>query len=133
MTATVPVGNYRTKLEAEFAATILAGADIPYVIQSMEGLLHGPLGPGATILVRAEQAADARELLASLKAEPSRRTRAVRLAQCENRDESGALQRRLEEAGIPFFVRTDAPGEEIYVPREHATRARKLLRTGDAA
>ena len=63
MTETVPVANYRTKLEAEFAAGALAAASIPYVIQSMEAILHGPLGPGATILVRAEHAARARELL----------------------------------------------------------------------
>lgn len=132
MTETVPVGNYRTKLEAEFAATILAGADIPYVIQSMEGLLSGPLGPGATILVRAEQAAEARELLESLKTEPMGRGRAVRLTRCAGQTDADALQTRLEAAGIPFFVRTDAP-LEIYVSREHAARARKLLRTGDAA
>lgn len=63
MIGTVPVANYRTKLEAELAAGALVAASIPYVIQSMEGIVPGPLGPGATIMVRAEHAARARDLL----------------------------------------------------------------------
>ena len=43
--------NFRTHLEAELAGKILDDEGIPYLIQSQEGLLHGPLSPGATIFV----------------------------------------------------------------------------------
>lgn len=57
------VANFRTKVEAEAAATILKNEGIPYLIQSQEGMLHGPLVPGATIYVAAAHAEIARELL----------------------------------------------------------------------
>lgn len=57
------VANFRTKVEAEAAATILKNEGIPYLIQSQEGMLHGPLVPGATIYVAAADAETARELL----------------------------------------------------------------------
>lgn len=63
MTDTVRVANYHTRLEAELAARSLDGAGIPYVIESAEGMLHGPFGPGASILVRSDQAASARDVL----------------------------------------------------------------------
>ena len=59
----VPIANFRTKIEAEMAGTLLDNAGIPYVIQSTEGILHGPINPGATILVSGEAEADARVVL----------------------------------------------------------------------
>lgn len=59
----VEVANFRTKVEAEAAAVLLKNAGIPYLIQSQEGMLHGPLYPGATIYVPPEAAADARDVL----------------------------------------------------------------------
>ena len=59
----VEVANYRTKLEAEMAAVFLDAEGIPYVIQSMEGILHGPISPGATLLVSPQAADRAREVL----------------------------------------------------------------------
>ena len=56
----VPIANYRTKLEAKMAAGLLDKAGIPCLIQSTEGILHGPLSPGATILVGKTVASHAR-------------------------------------------------------------------------
>jgi len=64
MTETVQVANFRTRLDAELAARALDALDIRYVINSAEGAGSGPLGPGATILVRPADAALAREALA---------------------------------------------------------------------
>ncbi len=57
------LANFRTRLEAEAAANLLKNAGIPYLIQSAEGMLHGPLLPGATIYVAPELADEAREVL----------------------------------------------------------------------
>jgi hypothetical protein len=51
MGGTVAIANFRTKVEAEIAGGILEAAGIPCVIQSTEGILHGPINPGASILV----------------------------------------------------------------------------------
>lgn len=59
----VAVANYKTKVEAEAAAVLLKNAGIPYLIQSQEGMLHGPLFPGATLHVVPELAAEARDVL----------------------------------------------------------------------
>ncbi len=59
----VKLANYRTKTEAEAAAGLLKGAGIPYLIQSAEGMLHGPLYPGATIYVAPEALDHARDVL----------------------------------------------------------------------
>lgn len=59
----VTVANFRTRLDAEMASQLLAGHGIPFVIQSAEGMLHGPLSPGASILVRPDQADAARAIL----------------------------------------------------------------------
>ena len=59
----VAIANFRTKLEAEMAAGLLDNAGIPYLIQSTEGILHGPLSPGATILVGETVASHARVVL----------------------------------------------------------------------
>lgn len=59
----IKIANYRTKIEAEAAAVLLQNEGIPYLIQSQEGMLHGPLTPGATIYVAPEAAEHAREVL----------------------------------------------------------------------
>ncbi|MBI4499663.1 MAG: hypothetical protein HY700_00740 [Gemmatimonadetes bacterium] len=46
------IGNFRTMVEAEIAAGLLREADIPYLIQSAEGVGVVPMPGGATILVR---------------------------------------------------------------------------------
>ncbi|UCC73933.1 MAG: DUF2007 domain-containing protein [Gemmatimonadota bacterium] len=65
----VKVANFRTKTEAEAAAGLLKNAGIPYLIQSAEGMLHGPLNPGATIYVAPEAADRAREVLGIIDAD----------------------------------------------------------------
>ncbi len=59
----VAIANFRTKLEAEIAAGLLDNAGIPCLIQSTEGILHGPISPGATILVGETVASRARAVL----------------------------------------------------------------------
>jgi hypothetical protein len=59
----VAIANFMTKTEAETAAGLLKNEGIPYLIQSQEGILHGPIGPGATIYVAPEMAAQAHEVL----------------------------------------------------------------------
>lgn len=59
----VAIANFRTKLEAEMAAGLLDNAGIPCLIQSAEGILHGPLSPGATILVGETVVSHARVVL----------------------------------------------------------------------
>jgi len=59
----VAVANFKTKVEAEAAAGLLKNAGIPCLIQSQEGMLHGPLFPGATIHVAPELAEEARDVL----------------------------------------------------------------------
>ena len=59
----VAIANFRTKLEAEIAAGLLDNAGIPSLIQSTEGILHGPMSPGATILVGETVASHARVVL----------------------------------------------------------------------
>ena len=63
MTDPVSVKNYQNKAYAEIAAGLLRNADIPYVIQSAEGMMHGPIFGGATILVAKENLERAKEIL----------------------------------------------------------------------
>lgn len=70
MDSPVPIANYRTKAEAEMAGGLLDGAGIPYLIQSTEGILHGPINPGATILVSRSLVAHACAVLGLPPAEP---------------------------------------------------------------
>lgn len=60
---TVAVANFRTRLDAEMASQFLRRQEVPFLIQSAEGMLHGPIAPGASILVRADQADEARRIL----------------------------------------------------------------------
>jgi hypothetical protein len=59
----VAIANYKTKAEAEAAAGLLKYRGIPYLIQSQEGMLHGPLFPGATIYVTSGLVRQARDIL----------------------------------------------------------------------
>ena len=59
----ISIANFRTKLDAEIAGGLLDNAGVPYIIQSQEGMLHGPIMPGATILVSAEDEDQARQIL----------------------------------------------------------------------
>ncbi len=54
MSETIEVANFRTKVDAEIAGGLLDNADIPFVLQSQEGMLHGPINPGATLFVSKE-------------------------------------------------------------------------------
>lgn len=63
MDTPVRIANFRTKLEAETIAGFLEGAGIPYLIQSGEGMLYGPLPSGATLYVAEESADRARAIL----------------------------------------------------------------------
>jgi hypothetical protein len=47
-----PIGNYRTVLEAEMAAGLLRDAEIPYLIQSAQGIGLVPAPGWATIMIR---------------------------------------------------------------------------------
>jgi hypothetical protein len=58
----VKIANFATKVEAEAAAGLLENEGIPYIIQSQEGMLTGPLFPGATIHVAPDDAERAREI-----------------------------------------------------------------------
>lgn len=64
MARTVAIANFRTKQLAEIAGGLLTNAELPFVIQSQEGMLHGPINPGATIYVSEERAEEAKALLA---------------------------------------------------------------------
>jgi hypothetical protein len=59
----VEIANFKTRTEAEAAAGLLENEGIPYLIQSQEGMMHGPLFPGASIVVAPEVAEQAREIL----------------------------------------------------------------------
>ena len=63
MSDLVAIGNFHTKAEAEMAGGVLEAVGIPYVIQSTEGILHGPISPGATLLVGEAAAPHARAAL----------------------------------------------------------------------
>jgi hypothetical protein len=59
----VVVANFRTRLEAESAGGLLTHAGIPFVLQSGEGIGVGPLPQGASLIVRSDQAEEARDVL----------------------------------------------------------------------
>ncbi len=63
MSDLVAIANFQTKAEAEMAGGLLEAAGIPFVIQSTEGILHGPINPGATVLVGEAAAPHARAAL----------------------------------------------------------------------
>ncbi len=59
----VKIANFKTKAEAETAAALLENEGIPSLIQSQEGMMHGPFYPGATLYVTPSAAERAREVL----------------------------------------------------------------------
>jgi hypothetical protein len=59
----VTVANFQARWEAESAAGLLLGDDIPYLIQSREGAGLGPGPGGSSLLVRPEDAERARQIL----------------------------------------------------------------------
>ena len=116
-------------MEAEVAAGLLHAGEIPYVIQSAEGMLHGPLGPGATIFVREEDVGEAQELLDGTDPGPEERARAVLVASTATPEDADGTIKRLDGAGIPFLTRS-AGGRHslhVFVRSEHAERARRVL------
>jgi hypothetical protein len=133
MTDVVPIANFRTRLEAELAARLLEGAAVPYVINSQEGMAHGPLGDGATILVRADDVDVARELLSGQRTPAP--PRVVRVATCSDQAEADRLRATLRAAGIPALSAADpdeprSERQSVFVPAAHATRARRAIETG---
>jgi hypothetical protein len=125
VTDTVAVANYRTRLEADLAARFLDAAGIPYVINSSEGMLYGPLGVGATILVRAADAQVARETLL-LESEPGSPRGAVLVARLPESDAPAAVE-TLRAGGVAPLLRAEAGQVEIWVRRDQADRATRLL------
>ncbi len=129
MSDTVPIANFRTRMEAEVAAGLLRVGGIPYVIQSAEGMLHGPLGPGATIFVREKDIEEARELLDGSDPGPEERVRAVLVASTATPEDADGTIKCLDGAGIPYLTRS-AGGRSslhVFVRSEHADRARRVL------
>jgi hypothetical protein len=129
MTNPVVVASYRTHLEAEVAARILEAADIPCVINSAEGMLYGPLGVGATILVRPDDAEAAREVLLGSGGSPEGCAAAL-IAVLPESPDSGVRVDRVREQGVPVLVRAESGRLAVWVRREHADRAARLLGVG---
>jgi hypothetical protein len=133
VTDIIPIANFRTRLEAELAARLLEGAAVPYIINSPEGMLHGPLGDGATILVRTEDVEMARDALAHER--PSRRGRVARVATSPTAEAAARVREVLHRAGIPALslpdpARSDgAEAHGLFVPRAHLARARRVIQT----
>jgi hypothetical protein len=132
VTDVIPIANFRTRLEAELAARLLDGAAVPYVINSPEGMLHGPLGNGATILVRSEDVEFAREVLSTT--EPVEPPLVVRIATCPSPEAATRVRDALQAVGIPALSTTIPadPGTErdaVFVSAAHVARARRVIRT----
>jgi hypothetical protein len=125
MSNPVVVASYRTHLEAEVAARILEVAGIPCVINSAEGMLYGPMGVGATILVRPEDADAAREVL--LGRGSAEGCAAALIAVLPESRDSGVRVDRVREQGVPVLVRAESGRLSVWVRREHADRAARLL------
>ena len=135
MTDTVIVASFRTRAEAELAALALDGAGIPYLIQSAEGMLHGPLGPGADIRVPRGAEEEARDLLADVADEPASGAdqpprRLVALGTWKEADLDGVLA-RLDDADVPYVIEHphgDTAHCTVFVRREHQLPAGRALR-----
>jgi hypothetical protein len=131
VTDIIPIANFRTRLEAELAARLLDGVAVPYLINSPEGMAHGPMVDGATILVRAEDVELAREVLSAPDA--AGRARVVRIATCPSADASVRVREALQAAGIPSLSTAvdGGTGERhaVFVPVAHAARARRVIQT----
>ncbi|MEX0690612.1 MAG: hypothetical protein WD934_10670 [Gemmatimonadales bacterium] len=134
MTDTVVVATFRTRAEAELAALSLQGAEIPYLIQSAEGMMHGPLGPGAQIRVLSAAAPAARELLGELAADaPEAATRRLVALGTWREADLDPIVARLDGVDIPYVIEHagDATGPcTVFVRREHQLPAGRALRHG---
>jgi hypothetical protein len=132
VTDIIPIANFRTRVEAELAGRLLDGAAVPYVINSAEGMFVGPIGPGATLLVRADDVDLARDALAGGR--PATAPRVARVATCPSAEATSRVRAALDAAGIPALSTTlPAPaGAErhgIFVPAPYAARARRTIQT----
>lgn len=133
MTDVIPIANFRTRLEAEMAGQLLDGAAVPYVINSPEGMAHGPLGNGATIMVRAEDVELAREVLSP--PETGGPPRVVRIATCPTTEAAKRVRQALQAAGIvslSTLTPDDSEGEGrhgVFVSMAYAARARRVIQT----
>lgn len=130
MTDVIPIANFRTRLEAEMAAQLLEGAAVPYVINSPEGMAHGPLGDGATLMVRSEDVELAREVLST--AEAGGPPRVVRIATCPTAEASVRVREALQVAGINALstvVEDDGERHAVFVSVAYAARARRVIQT----
>lgn len=132
MTDIIPIANFRTRLEAELAGRLLEGAAVPYVINSPEGMFVGPIGPGATLLVRADDVDLARDALAGER--PATAPQVARVATCPDVEAASRVRAALHAAGIPALsTAIQAPGgaerHAIFVPAPHAARARRAIQT----
>jgi hypothetical protein len=133
VTDIIPIANYRTRLEAELAGRLLEGAAVPYVINSAEGMFHGPLADGATILVRADDVELARDVLEDRAADTA--PRVVRIATCPTSEAADRVREALAAAGIPALSSGVASGEApseahlVWVPAAQAARARRAIGT----
>ena len=61
--ALVTAATFRTRAEAEIAAALLGGENIPHIIQSAEGMAHGPMVDGTRLLVREDHLPEALRVL----------------------------------------------------------------------
>lgn len=135
MPDTVTVASFRTRAEAELAALALEGAGIPYLIQSAEGMLHGPLGPGADIRVPRSAESAARDLLSDVTAgdaaEPELPPRRLVALGTWSEADLTSILARLDAASVPYVVEHDADdltGRTVFVRREHQLPAGRALK-----
>ena len=133
MHETVVVASFRTRAEAELAALSLNGAGVPFLIQSSEGMMHGPFAPGAEIRVPASAAAAARDLLqdvtdaSALGAEAPRRLVALGTYP---ESELGSIVERLDAVHVPYVIEHpegDATSCVVFVRREHQLPAGRAI------
>lgn len=136
---TVLIGTYFNRLDADLDAAVLSAAGIPCYVQAAE-LIPGLSAPGQIkIVVRAEDAAEAREILEA----PDRakdRERPVRVGTYPSDAKARQAAALLEASGIPFFLTDHDPrGEtdaQLFVRPRDAQRARHALgerRRGEGA
>lgn len=130
MSDVIPIASFRTRLEAELAARLLEGAAVPYVMNSSEGMLHGPLAGGTTLLVRAEDVELAHEVLGSR--DRMAPLHIIRVTTCTTREAAARVRRALARAGLAAlsseYTGTDkATRHAVYVASHHADRARRVV------
>jgi hypothetical protein len=133
VTETARVANFRTRLEAELAGQLLDALDIPYVINSAEGMAYGPLGLGATIIVRAEHADLAREALTAAQGGDIAPPHVVRLGPPLPERMAEELIAALRRAGLSPLARSSVGGDtaarevSVFVRSDQAEDARRVV------